>query len=114
MPFRYNKVATEYLHADDVVARIDVVDLAGDAARQVGQEVERGLADLLDASRCGAAASCTRSTSGCSGNRRCPLAASVLIGPAEIALTRMPCLAEIDGEIRTLASSAALATPMTL
>ena len=36
------------LHADHVVAGIDVVDLAGDGRRQVGQEVERGIADLLD------------------------------------------------------------------
>ena len=37
------------LHADDVVAGIDVVDLAGDAARQVGEQIERRLADVLDA-----------------------------------------------------------------
>src|SRR5690606_13529712 len=36
------------LHADDVVAGIDVVDLAGDAARQVGQKIEARAADLLD------------------------------------------------------------------
>src|SRR5580700_2763682 len=36
------------LHAEDVIAGIDVVDLAGDAARKVGQEIERAVADLLD------------------------------------------------------------------
>ena len=29
------------LHADDVVAGIDVVDLAGDGAREVGEQIER-------------------------------------------------------------------------
>jgi len=32
---------------DDVVAGVDEVDLAGDAAREVGQQVQRGVADLL-------------------------------------------------------------------
>src|SRR6266568_7774714 len=36
------------LHADDVVAGIDVMDLAGDPAREVGEEVDRGVANLLD------------------------------------------------------------------
>ena len=36
------------LHADDVIAGIDVMDFAGDAARQVGEEIERGLADLFE------------------------------------------------------------------
>ncbi len=36
------------LHADDVVAGIDVMDLAGDAARQVGEEIHRRVADLVD------------------------------------------------------------------
>ena len=59
------------LHADDVVAGIDVQDLAGDAARQVGEQIDRACRRLPRSSRCGAAASCTRSTSGCSGSRRC-------------------------------------------
>src|SRR5271156_2858185 len=36
------------LHADHVIAGIDVVDLAGDAARHVGEQIGAGLADLLD------------------------------------------------------------------
>jgi hypothetical protein len=35
------------LHADDVVARIDMVDLAGDGAGEIGEEIEAGVADLL-------------------------------------------------------------------
>src|SRR6056297_1946672 len=35
------------LHADDVVARIHVVDLAGDGRRHVRHEIERRLADLV-------------------------------------------------------------------
>ena len=35
--------ASSVLHADDVVAGIDVVDLAGDAARQIGQQIERAV-----------------------------------------------------------------------
>src|SRR5262245_49963697 len=34
-------------HGDDVVAGIDEVDLAGDAGREVGEEIERGAADLV-------------------------------------------------------------------
>ena len=33
-------------HADGMVAGIDVVDLAGDAAAQIAQQVEAGAADL--------------------------------------------------------------------
>ena len=36
------------LHADDVIAGIDVMDLAGDAARQVGEQIDGGVADLVD------------------------------------------------------------------
>ena len=43
-----------------------------------------------------------------------PLAASVLIGPAESALTRMPRGPRSMAMYLTEASSAALATPMTL
>ena len=35
-------------HGDDVVAGIHEVDVAGDAGRQVGEEIERGAADLFD------------------------------------------------------------------
>src|SRR4051794_30176720 len=38
-------------HRDDVVAAVDVMDLAGDAAREIGEEVERRAADLLDRDR---------------------------------------------------------------
>ena len=49
-------------------------------------------------------------------NRALPIAepASVRIGPAEIALTRIPALPRSVARYRTLASSAALATPITL
>ena len=46
--------------------------------------------------------------------RRCPAAASVLIGPAEMALTRMPCGPRSAARYLTHASSAAFATPITL
>src|SRR5690348_12390017 len=36
------------LHADDVIAAIDVVHLAGDARAQIAQQIEPGAADLLD------------------------------------------------------------------
>src|SRR3954469_3511267 len=36
------------LHADYVVAAIDVMHLAGDAGRQIAQQVNAGAADLLD------------------------------------------------------------------
>ena len=36
------------LHADHVVARVDMQDLAGDAAAEVGEEIERAGADILD------------------------------------------------------------------
>ena len=39
------------LHADHVIARIDVMDFTGDAARQVRQEVEAGIADFLGRDR---------------------------------------------------------------
>src|SRR6185437_5889955 len=39
------------LHADDVVAGVDVHDLAGDAAGHRGEEVDRAVADLLDRDR---------------------------------------------------------------
>src|ERR1700757_177866 len=35
-------------HADDVVTGIDVVDLAGHAAREIGDEIDCGVADLFD------------------------------------------------------------------
>src|SRR5690606_11990199 len=35
-------------HADHVIAGIDVMNLAGDAARQVAQEIEAGAADVVD------------------------------------------------------------------
>src|SRR5262245_28191105 len=40
------------LHADDVIAGIDMVDLAGDGTPHVGEQIEAGGADLL---RCYAA-----------------------------------------------------------
>src|SRR5690606_4475839 len=36
------------LHADDVVAGIDMMNFAGDSGRQVRQQVEPGAADILD------------------------------------------------------------------
>src|SRR3546814_14517069 len=36
------------LHADDVVAGVDVMDLAGDARGQVGHQVQPGAADILE------------------------------------------------------------------
>src|SRR5262245_40247487 len=36
------------LHPDDVVAGIDVMDLAGHGAREIGEEIHRGVAYLLD------------------------------------------------------------------
>src|ERR1700678_970598 len=38
-------------HADDVVARVDMKNFAGDAARHGRQEEDRALADLLDRHR---------------------------------------------------------------
>src|SRR6266853_1154855 len=35
-------------HGDDVVAAIDEMDLAGDAGREVGEEVEAGAAELVE------------------------------------------------------------------
>ena len=35
-------------HPHDVITGIDVVDLAGDATRQIGEKIYRGVADLLD------------------------------------------------------------------
>jgi hypothetical protein len=35
------------LHADDVVAGIDMQDLGGDAAGHVGQQIDGGVADLV-------------------------------------------------------------------
>src|SRR3984957_13747007 len=39
------------LHADDMVARVDMENFAGDAARHRRQEINRALADLLDGHR---------------------------------------------------------------
>src|ERR1700733_12862991 len=36
------------LHADDMVAAIDMMDLAGDARRQIAQQIKPGAADILD------------------------------------------------------------------
>src|SRR5690242_971426 len=36
------------LHADDVIAAIDVMDLAGDAGREVAEQIDAGAAHLLD------------------------------------------------------------------
>src|SRR6202012_6290722 len=36
------------LHANDMVAAIDVMDLPGHPLRQVGEEVDAGTADILD------------------------------------------------------------------
>src|SRR5438270_11109983 len=35
-------------HGDDVVARVDEVNVAGDAARKVREQIERGSADLVE------------------------------------------------------------------
>src|SRR5262249_37067677 len=39
------------LHADNVIAGIDVMHLAGDAARKIGQQIKRAVADLIDCDR---------------------------------------------------------------
>ena len=44
------------LHADDVIAAIDMVDLAGHAGRQIAQQIKPGAADILDRRYCAAAA----------------------------------------------------------
>src|SRR5262245_54784921 len=36
------------LHPYDVIAAVDVVNLAGHAAREIREEIYRGIADLLD------------------------------------------------------------------
>src|SRR4051794_19624008 len=36
------------LHPDDIVAGVDVVDLAGDSAGEVGQQVQPRAADVVD------------------------------------------------------------------
>src|SRR5260370_37418594 len=36
------------LHADDVIAGIDVMHFAGDATRQVREQIQRAVANLLD------------------------------------------------------------------
>src|ERR1043166_4715500 len=36
------------LHPDDVIAGVDVVNLAGHAAREMREKIYRGVADLLD------------------------------------------------------------------
>src|SRR5262245_62701465 len=36
------------LHPDDVIAGIDVMNLARDAAREIAEEIHRGVADFLD------------------------------------------------------------------
>ena len=41
------------LHADDVIAGVDVMHFAGNAARHVGQQISAGLADLLDGNALG-------------------------------------------------------------
>ncbi len=87
------------LHADDVVAGIDMMHFAGDAARQVGEQIHRRVAHLLDRHGAPQRRVVFVPLRGCSGSRRCRTAASVLIGPAEMALTRMFLLAEIGGEI---------------
>src|SRR5262249_17749084 len=35
-------------HSDDVIAGIDVMNLASDAAREIGEKIHRGVADFLD------------------------------------------------------------------
>src|SRR4029078_1991304 len=37
------------LHADNVVAGVDMQNLAGNTATQVGEQIERAAADILDA-----------------------------------------------------------------
>src|SRR4051794_9795063 len=36
------------LHADDVIAAIDVMDLAGDAGSEVAEQIDPGTAHILD------------------------------------------------------------------
>src|SRR2546423_11787953 len=36
------------LHADDMIAAIDVMDLAGDPGRQIAQQINASAADFLD------------------------------------------------------------------
>ena len=60
------------LHADDVIAAIDMMDLAGDPGGEIAQQINAGAADILDRDIALAAANSAGSISGCSGNRRCP------------------------------------------
>src|SRR5262245_26347664 len=48
LPFLRSSVL-ELGHPDDVVATVDVEDLAGRRAREVAAEVDRGVADVVDA-----------------------------------------------------------------
>ena len=75
-------------HADDVIAGIDVMNLTRDAAREIAEEIHRGVADFLDRH----AAPQRRIVLVPFENvAKVPIpdAASVLIGPEEMALTRM-------------------------
>ncbi len=63
--------ASGLLHADDVVAGVHVMNLAGHAARQIGQEIDRGVADLFDRHVAAQRRVILVPLTGCSGSRRC-------------------------------------------
>src|SRR5262249_2159096 len=116
-------------HADDVIAGIDVMDLAGHGARHVGEEIDCGLADLVDRDRAAErrvelvpfqdVAEIADAGSGQRLDRpgRDGVDADVLgaeIGGEEMALTGMFWARRSAARYRPEASSAALATPITL
>ena len=95
---RASYLTTFALEAHDVVAAIDVDGFAGDAGTAVGKQ-KRGGAPTSAGSTLrfsGARSTCAFSMS---PSPEMPRAASVLIGPAEMALTRMFLRAEIVGEV---------------
>src|SRR5439155_13012917 len=87
--------------------------LARDAPRQVGAEEQRRIPHLgrLGVARQRRSLAHDRKHLGEPGD---PRAARVLIGPEEMPLTRMFLLPRSCARYRTLASRAALATPMML
>ena len=100
-------------HADDVEAGVDVDHLARDAGGEVGAQERRALptSSIVTLRFSGEVAPT------CAIISRMPLtpeAASVRIGPAEIALIRMPLAPRSTARNRTFASRLAFARPITL
>ena len=71
-------------------AAVDVDDLGGDAGGQVGQQEGGGVADVVDRHVAAQRRVAPRTTSSILPKPLMPEAASVLIGPAEMPLTRTP------------------------